>query len=293
MSNARGGGSALRALRHRDFALFFAGNLLSNCGTWFQNIALALLVYRLTRSTFWVGAANFAQFAGVLLLAPWAGAAADRVDRRRLILATQLVAAAASGTLALADAAGHGSLPVVLGLALLLGLTTAFATPALQAVVPALVPRDDLGAAVAMTSVTFNLARAVGPVAGAAVVARFGIPWAIGLNALSFLALAGAVLAVRAATAPPARPGQRPSLLESVRRVREQPRLVLLLATIAAVSLSLDPVNTLTPGFATRVFGRADTFAGVLIGAFGWGRSRPRCFRSGRRRGTSAAGRRG
>ncbi len=245
--------------------------MLSNCGTWFQNIALALFVFRLTHSSFWVGAVNFAQFAGVLLLAPWAGAAADRFDRRRLILVTQLVATATSAALALAVAAGHGSLAVVLGLALLLGLTTAFATPALQAVVPALVPREDLGAAIAMNSVTFNLARAVGPVAGAAVVARFGIPWAIGLNALSFLALAGAVVAVRAATPPAAAKGPRPTLRDSLRRVRGEPRLVALLLTIAAVSVSLDPVNTLTPAFATRLFGRPDTFAGVLIGAFGVG----------------------
>ena len=269
--SARGGGSALRALRHRDFALFFGGNLLSNCGTWFQNIALALLVFRLTHSSFWVGAVNFAQFAGVLVLAPWAGAAADRFDRRRLILTTQLVATAASALLAVAIGAGHGSLIVVLGLALLLGLTTAFATPSLQAVVPALVPREDLGAAIAMNSVTFNLARAVGPVAGAAVVARLGVAWAIGLNALSYLALAGAVLALHAATPAAARGGPRPTLRDSLRRVRQEPRLVLLLATVAAVSISLDPVNTLTPAFATRIFGHPDTFVGVLIGAFGVG----------------------
>ena len=263
--------SALRVLGHRDFGLFFGGNLLSNCGTWFQNIALALLVFRLTHSSFWVGAGNFAQFAGVLFLAPWAGAAADRFDRRRLIVMTQLVATAASGALAFAVASGHGSLSVVLGLALLLGLTTAFATPSLQAVVPALVPRADLGAAIAMNSVTFNLARAVGPVAGAAVVARLGIPWAIGLNALSYLALAGAEIAIRAGTPAAARGGPRPTLRDSLRRVRSDPRLVLLLATIAAVSISLDPVNTLSPAFATHVFGRADTFTGMLMGAFGVG----------------------
>ena len=92
--------SSLRALRHANFALFFAGNLLSNCGTWFQNIALALLVYRLTASSFWVGAANFAQFIGVVLLAPWAGTAADRMDRRYLIIATQIGATLVSATLA-------------------------------------------------------------------------------------------------------------------------------------------------------------------------------------------------
>lgn len=262
--------SSLRALEHRDFALFFAGNLLSNCGTWFQNIAVTLLVYRLTHSAFWVGVANFAQFAGVVLLAPWAGGAADRHDRRTLIIVTQLGATAASTVLAAVVAVGWGSLPIVLGLALLLGLTTAFATPALQAIIPALVPREDLGAAIAMNSVTFNLARAVGPVAGALVVARLGIAWAIGVNALSYLALAAALLFVR--TAPSGeRAGGRARLRDSLRLVRHDRRLAMLLATVAVVSLTMDPVSTLTPVYATRIFHRLDVVAGYLIGAFGAG----------------------
>lgn len=155
--------SSLRALKHWNFAVFFTGNLLSNCGTWFQNIALALLLYRLTRSSFWVGAVNFAQFIGVILLAPWAGSLADRIDRRRLIIATQIGATLASAVLAWLIAVGVESRVVILGLTFALGATAAFATPALQAVIPALVPREDLGAAIAMNSVTFNLARALGP----------------------------------------------------------------------------------------------------------------------------------
>lgn len=262
--------SSLRALRHRDFALFFTGNLLSNCGTWFQNIALALLVYRLTHSPFWVGVVNFAQFAGVVLLAPWAGAAADRMNRRRLIVVTQLGATLVSAILAAAVALGHGTLVPVLGLALLLGFATAYATPALQAILPALIPREDLGAAIAMNSVTFNLARAVGPVAGALVVAHFGIAWAVAINALSYLALAVAVLLVHPAEQAAPR-GARARLRDSVRMVRHDPRLAMLLGVVAAVSLTLDPVSTLTPAFATRFFHRPDTFAGFLIGAFGAG----------------------
>ncbi|AHG93667.1 protein of unknown function DUF894 DitE (plasmid) [Gemmatirosa kalamazoonensis] len=262
--------SSLRALRHRDFALYFTGNVLSNCGTWFQNVALSLLVYRLTRSSFWVGAVNFAQFAGVLLLAPWAGAAADRGDRRRLIVATQVVATLTSGALAAAVALGAGTLPVVLSLALVLGLTTAFATPAMQAILPALVPRDDLPAAVAMNSVTFNLARAVGPVAGAFVVARLGLAWAIGLNAFSYLFFAGAMLVAHPA-AQTTRAGGRARLRDSMRMVLAERHLFILLLVVAAVSLSMDPVNTVAPAFATRVYGRPDTFVGILIGAFGVG----------------------
>ena len=262
--------SSLRALRHRNFALYFSGNLLSNCGTWFQNIALALLVYRLTQSTFWVGVVNFAQFIGVVLLAPWAGSAADRFDRRRLIIATQVGATVVSGALAWIVAAQHGTLPVVLGLALLLGATTAFSTPALQAIVPTLVPREDLGAAIAMNSVTFNLARAVGPVAGAFVVAKMGIPWAISLNAGSYLVFAG-VMAVLHIEQSHQRSAGRARLRDSIRMLGQDRALLTLLIVVAAVSLTMDPVSTLTPAFATQFFHRPDTFAGTLIGAFGAG----------------------
>jgi MFS family permease len=267
-SNARQ--SSLRALKHWNFALFFGGNLLSNCGTWFQNIALALLLYRLTRSSFWVGAVNFAQFIGVVLLAPWAGSVADRIDRRQLIIATQIGATIASAVLAWSIAVGVESRVVILALTFALGATAAFATPALQAVIPALVPRDDLGAAIAMNSVTFNLARALGPVAGAYVVGRLGIPWAIGLNALSYVALAGAMAFIRIDSRPPG--GQEHvRLRESFALVRRDERLLILLIIVAAVSLTMDPVSTLTPAYATRYFHRPDTYAGLLIGAFGAG----------------------
>jgi MFS family permease len=262
--------SSLRALGHWNFAVFFGGNLLSNCGTWFQNIALALLMYRLTRSSFWVGAVNFAQFIGVVLLAPWAGSVADRVDRRRLIVATQIGATICSAALAWLIAVGVESRVVILGLTLALGATAAFATPALQAVIPSLVPRDDLGAAIAMNSVTFNLARALGPVAGAYVVGRLGIPWAIGLNALSYVALAVAMGLLRVDTRPHGRSAHA-RLRESVALVRRDERLLILLVIVAAVSLTMDPVSTLTPAYATRYFHRPDTYAGLLIGAFGAG----------------------
>lgn len=266
----RRGGSALRVLGRRNFAPYFAGNLLSNCGTWFQNIAQSLLVYRLTGSAFMVGVANFAQFAGVVLLAPWAGGAADRYDRKRLIIATQVGAMLLTGALAALSASGEGTVAVVITLALLLGFTTAFSTPALQAILPQLVDREDLGSAIAMNSVTFNLSRAVGPVAGAFIVARLGIPWAFGLNALSYAALIAGLLLVHPRETH-GRPKEHPKLRESLRLVRENRDLALLLATVAAVSITMDPVNTLGPVFATRIFHRPDTIAGVLIGAFGAG----------------------
>src|SRR5262249_22234937 len=163
--------------------------LVSSCGTWFQILAQSILVYRLTGSAFLLGVVNFAQFFGTLVLAPWAGGAADRFDRRRLLAATQLVAAAVSGTLALLAHDGAATEAAVIPLALLLGVTTAFAMPALQALVPALVPVDDLPSAVALNSATFNLARAIGPATAAVAIRAFGIPTAFALDCLSFVPL--------------------------------------------------------------------------------------------------------
>ncbi|MHB8647413.1 MAG: MFS transporter, partial [Thermomicrobiales bacterium] len=109
--------SSLRVLAQRNFGPYFVGNLLSNCGTWFQNIAQALLIYRLTHSTFLVGVVNFAQFAGIIVLAPWSGGAADRFDRKRLIIGTQIGSMIVTGTLALLAVAQWDTVPIIIGLA--------------------------------------------------------------------------------------------------------------------------------------------------------------------------------
>lgn len=262
--------SSLHVLAQRNFGPFFVGSLLSNCGTWFQNIAQSLLIYRLTGSSFLVGVTSFAQFAGVILLVPWSGDAADRFDRRKLIIATQLGAMAVTGTLAALSVLRLDSVPVVIGLALILGLTTAYGTPALQAIVPSLVRREEIGAAITMNSVTFNLARAVGPVLGALVVRRLGISWAFGLNCLSYAALIGALLIVQVAPQEK-RAGRRPKLRDSFDIVQQDMRLAALLGVVSSVSFAIDPVSTLAPAFATTVFHRADAASGYLIGALGTG----------------------
>ncbi len=273
--------SSLRVLGQRNFGPYFVGNLLSNCGTWFQNIAQALLIYRLTHSTFLVGVVSFAQFAGIIVLAPWSGGAADRFDRKRLIIATQVGSMIVTGALALLAVAGWDTVPVIIGLALILGLVTAFGSPAMNAIVPSLVSRDDLGAAIAMNSVTFNMARAVGPVLGALVVDRFGIPWAFGINCLSYAALIGALSIVQPRQQGE-RPKERPKLRESFAVIRQDMRLAVLLGVVASVSFALDPVTTLAPAFATQVFHRSDTLAGYLIGAFGTGAVIAAVFATGR-----------
>lgn len=262
--------ATLEVLADRNYGPYLAGNLASNCGTWFQTLAQSLLVYRLTHSAFLLGVVNFSQFAAVFALAPWSGPAADRFDRRRLLLATQLAAAAITGVLALLSAAGDASTVAVIGLVLLLGATTAFSSPAAQALVPSLVLRRRLPAAIALNSVTFNLARAIGPSLGALVIAGFGITVAFAVNAGSYLALVAALLVVRPLSAQ-RRPQTRPRLRDSLALVGRDRRLLVLLLLVAVVGLSTDPVTTLSPAFATRVFHVSDVDAGYLIGAFGAG----------------------
>ncbi len=262
--------NAVRVLFTRNFGPYFLGNLLSNCGTWFQSIALSLLVYRLTESTLLVGLVNFAQFAGVILLAPWSGGAADRFDRRRLLIVTQLLAMTGAFALAAFAAAGLTTVPLVIVMAFLMGFTTAFSSPAQQAIVPSLVRKDDLGAAVAMTSVTFNLSRVIGPTLGALVVNTLGIAWAFAFNGLSYVALIVALLIIHPA-AQTKRAVGRASLRESIGIVRRDKRLVLLLVVVGSVSFALDPVTTLSPAYAQQVFRQPDTLVGFLLAAFGIG----------------------
>src|SRR5215471_5917395 len=127
--SATGPSTAFRLMRSRDFGPYFAGNAISSTGTWFQNLAASLLVFRLTHSPFLLGVLNVAQFAPVLVLAPWTGLAADRFDRQRLLLVTQISAASLSGTLALLAWADLAKVWVVIAFALALGVCSAYAAP--------------------------------------------------------------------------------------------------------------------------------------------------------------------
>jgi MFS family permease len=259
--------AAWRVIRSRNFAPYFAGNAASASGTWFQNLAASILVFRLTHSAFLLGVLNFCQFVPVLLLSPWAGSIADRVDRRRLLLVTQLVAAALSGALAGLAWSGDAKTAVVIAFSGALGITSAFSAPAQQALIAALVDEEDVPQAVALNSMTFNLARAIGPASAAGVIALFGIPWAFALNSLSYLLLVGGLLAVRPRDEERA---ERASLWESFRLVRDDPRLLLALAVVMIAGFGSDPVNTESPAFA-HAFGYSDTWAGTIVAFFGLG----------------------
>jgi len=266
---AAGPAAALGLIRDRNFGPYFVGNAASASGTWFQNLAASILVYRLTHSAFLLGVLNFGNFVPVLLLAPWAGSAADRFDRRRLLVATQLVSAALSGILAGLAWGGLAKVWVVIVFALGLGVMSAFSAPVSMALVGGLVPFEQLGSAVALNSMTFNLARAIGPVLAGVSVSTLGIPASFAINSASYLLLVLGVLVVQPAEQIRASRSET-RLRESLRLVRAQPELLALLLIVAAVGFASDPVNTEAPAFA-HAFGRADTDAGYIIGAFGAG----------------------
>jgi MFS family permease len=243
---------------------------MSNAGTWFQNIAQVLLIYRLTESTFLVGVVNFAQFAAIIFLVGVAGRAADRFDRRKLLIITQLSAVAITAMLAALTQADLTTAPVLIAFAFTLGITTAFATPALQALIPSLVEREELPAAIALTAVTFNLSRALGPVLGVLVVSTWGIPAAFAINSISYLVLIAALLMLSPRAGETRHLDAAPKE-SAFRLVRADMLLAFPIVVVGLVSLGADPVNTLTPAFSTEILGRPDTYAGYLVGAFGGG----------------------
>ena len=274
----RGPAVAWRVVRSRNFGPYFVGNAASASGTWFQNLAASIVIFRLTHSAFLLGLLNFCQFAPVLVLAPWAGGVADRFDRRRLLLITQTLAAVLSGVLAALAWHGLATQWVIIGCSGGLGILTAFSNPAQTALIGSLVSREDLPQAIALNSMTFNLARAIGPAGAAGVIAAFGAPPAFALNAFSYLLLVGALAVVR--PKPYAR-AKKASLRESFGLLRADPKLAAYLAIVMTVSFASDPVNTESPALAHQ-FGHAAVWAGAIVGFFGAGAVFAALFVAGR-----------
>lgn len=266
--------TALQLIRFRNFGPYFVGNAASASGTWFQNLAASLYVFEHTHSPLLLGVLQFGNFVPVLLLSPWGGSAADRYDRKRLLLATQVAATLVSGALAAATFEGHASVGIVMACAVLLGVISAFSSPAGMALPSDLVPRKDLQSAVALNSMTYNLARAIGPTLAGICVDQFGYGVSFAINAGSYLLLALGVLVVTPHARELASRAEA-RLRESIRIARAQPRLVAFLLIVAAIGFTSDPVNTESPAFA-HAYGlgaghHIRIWSGLIVGAFGAG----------------------
>src|SRR5262245_32130136 len=197
-----------RAFQHRNYRLYFAGQLLSLMGTWIQTVAQSWLVYQLTGSAVLLGIVNFATQVPILVLAPLAGTLADQMDRRRLIMLMQAVLMSLAFALAVLTLTGIIAVWHILVLATLQGIVNSFDMPARQSFVVEMVGKEDLPNAIALNSTMFNSARMIGPAVGGLLVAVIGEGWCFLINAASFLAvLAGLARMSLRTWAKPALPG--------------------------------------------------------------------------------------
>ena len=263
----------LRALRHRNFRLFFFGQLVSLTGSWMQGLAQGWLVWRLTHSTVLLGLVSFAQLAPVLLLGFVGGVAADRFDRRRIVLATQVVALVQSATLAALTLSGRIEVWQVLALATLLGIVNAFDFPGRQSFLSEMVEREDLGNAIALNSTIFNGARIVGPSLAGAIVAHWGEGICFAVNAVSYLAVIGSLLAMRfpGRAAPAPRGGAWEGFVEGLAYARGTPHVRALMALVAVTSVFGMSYLSFLPAFAGGVLGRGPEGLGLLMASVGGG----------------------
>ena len=264
---------ALRAMRHRNFRLYFFGQLVSLIGSWMQTTAQQWLVYRLTGSQLSLGLVTFAGFIPVLLLSLFMGVVVDRVSRRRLLLLTQSWFLLLALALAVLTFLGIVQYRHIIVLALLFGIGNALDMPARQAFNLDMVEHDDLFNAIALNSSVFNGARIIGPAIGGLVIASWGEGTAFGLNAVSFLAVIAGLLMM---SLPPfQRPAQRDTGLGDLKRGLAYlvgDRQVLGLVTmVAAFSLIGFPYAVLLPVFAQDVLRIGVEGYGILLGAQGVG----------------------
>src|SRR6516162_11129379 len=181
--------TAVRALLHRNYRLYFFGQLTSLAGTWMQSAAQAWLVLKLTNSSMMLGVVSFAQFTPILLVGLFAGVIVDRVDRRRLIIAAQTLLMLSAFVLTALTWTGTVRVEHVITLAALNGLVSSFDMPGRQAFVVEMVGKEDLSNAIAMNSMIFNGARMVGPAVAGLLIALIGVTGCFFLNGLSFLAV--------------------------------------------------------------------------------------------------------
>ncbi len=261
------------SLRSRNYRLFFIGQTISNTGNWLTRVALILLILKLTRSGFSVGLITACEFGPVLFLSAWAGALADRYDKRRCLLWTQSLEMAQSFGLAALAFLPHPPLAGLYGLALVGGIFLAFDNPFRRSLVPELVPDEDLPNAVVLYSTIVNVSRMFGPALAGFLVVKWGYGWAFTLDAISYLAVLVCLLLMRPAEIrrQKPKPKQRGEILEGVRYVANRPTLWISFAMFGAVGMLATNFSTTLPLFVTDSLHRSDREFTLLYSVFSAG----------------------
>ena len=264
----------LRALRYKNYRLFFSGQSLSLIGTWMQQVALGWLVYRLTDSAFLLGLVGFSSQAPTFILASFAGVLADRYNKHKIIIATQILAMIQASVLAFLTLTGSIQIWQILLLSLFSGLINAFDMPTRQSFVIDMVEdRNDLPNAIALNSMTFNAARLIGPTVAGFLISTIGEGLCFLINAISYIAVIAALLLMR--MSPHLNNQNKEKVLEGLKEgikyaYNFKPIRALLLL-IGLVSLTGMPYTVLMPVFAKDILHGNSQTLGFLFGAVGCG----------------------
>jgi MFS family permease len=264
-----------RALQHRNFRLFFAGQSVSLVGTWITRVATSWLIYRLTGSELLLGIAGFCGQIPTLLVTPFAGVLVDRMDRRRILVLTQAASLVQSALLAAFTFSGRITVTHIIVLQVAQGVINAFDTPARQAFVSEMVEdRNDLPNAIALNSSMVNGSRIIGPSIGGLLIAGFGEGWCFAVDAVSYLGVIASLLAMRV------RPRQihgtadthvLKELRDGARYVRAHLPIRTILTLVAIVSAAGTPYSVLMPAVAAEALHGGPNTLGLLMAATGAG----------------------
>jgi MFS family permease len=260
-------GEVFASLRHRNFRLFFVGQLISQVGNWLTLVAQTLLVLDLTDSGIALGALAAAQFGPVLVLGPWAGLVADRSDKRRLLLVVQAVAMLQSFLLAALAFSGDPPVGALYAVAMLGGVCMAFDNPARRSFVVEMVPAERINNAVSLNSALMTSSRVVGPALAGLLVTTVGFGWAFLGDGLSYLAVLAGLWMMRPAELRPApvAPRGRGQVREGLRYVRRVPELFVPMVMMAVVGTLSYNFQTVFPLFVTRDLGGSDATFTVVF----------------------------
>jgi MFS family permease len=274
--------STLSALRNPNFRLYFAGQMISNSGTWMQNIAQSYLVFQITKSELWLGIVACAAGLPVVLMSPIGGVIVERVPRQTILKFTQFTQMILAFILAALTFSSTVQVWQIMVLALMLGVTNALDVPARQAIVVELVGREDMHSGIALNSIMNSLGRILGPAAAGIALVQFGTAWCFLLNGLSFVPVLGTMFLIKVpyaikyvGTSSPMR-----QLREGVEFARRDPLIPALLLLAGVAGLLVLPILRLLPAVADVILhspeeayaalsvgeGTGALIAGVIIG---------------------------
>jgi MFS family permease len=259
--------------RSRNFRWYWSGGLVSNIGTWLQNVSGSVYVLATTHSTLYVGLLNVATFIPIFLFSVLGGTLADRFDRRMVVIVTAMFSAVVGVAITICSATGTLGPWLLITMAFLIGSSYAINKPAMTAMLPAIVPRNDIAHATAINTLQFNIGQVVGSALSALLLAVTSYTWAFGVNALTFFGPVVAMLMVRLGEAPPRRAAIKGSGREGMRFALHSPAILAILGAIVLSNASAEVLRTLAPAITTRTLHASQSSTGILVTAYSIGGS--------------------